>query len=427
MNKQRGFVGVLSALVILTFSAYATKVFYDLNQKQKEQILADQAGRSLQELNFAVMRYLSERGISSTPGTYTGSSWLKGPSCGGPAVSEFLPNCNFRDANPFGDSYETVVSVAGSVATAVITLPYPLYKAERNPVLASRVRSIGASFISGSTPVSQTFSDYILDKTNETIVVTTSTSSSTDIWYRTDGSNQMNANANLGGNAMYNVSSIYGAATAVEDLSSEINVGSAVNVAGVLTVESVGSNNQPDSGHIVVNTFNDENYSFVATGGLSTAFVDSFGVIRVGDGSGATSNARITFNQSNSAADVFVESRSTGDLEIRNGNGDATVIADRFYSESVNRFTDQALYNLTVVRSGTSVPKPNCRAGLTPQIFTAIAGLASNPARPISAFDIQPVDTGTNWVVNVILKTDGPGNVPGAILESRVLVAVKCS
>lgn len=428
IRKQRGVIGVISATLLMSVSISILAVYYQVREEMRIDGLAGQAAADLRELNFALMKYLSENGTSVTPGTYAGSGWLQGSFCGGSAAREYLTNCNFRDVNPFGNTYSTTVSVTGGVATGVITLDFPTYKGEVNPVLGADIRHKAAASLSGSTPVSQTFSDYDLDRTNLRIVVTTSTAPSTDIWYRADGSNQMNADANIGANALYNVSAIYGGGSASEDINTTISVGSAINVAGVMTLDSGSVNGTANSAHIEINSFDDNGHSLIAAGGLSTAFVDSFGRIIVGDGSGGSgANASIEFNQGSLATNPILESTADGDLKLTNGTNNATFLADRIYTESVNRFSDQALYNLTVIGNGGSVPIPSCRAGLTPQLFTFIQGLATNPARPISAFDIVPVVSGSNWIVNIIMKTDGPGTVPSSIIEARIVAAAKCS
>lgn len=433
LRNQRGYVGgllLIGFLLAASSAAYITMI--DLKDMKRVQGQAEEAGRALQQYSFGVMKLISEQGLSVTPGTYTGTGWLKSASCpGGTATRPYISDCSMRDKMPLSSNYQTTVSIVGAVVQTVTTVDWPSFMNEKNPVLAAIVRQTAAGYIAGTSPVAQTFSDYSLDEANKKIVVSVSTSVSTDIWWRTDGSNQLNADGNVGGNSLYGVSAIYGGGAASVDTSTLVEIGSAVNVAGVMEVGKDGSGTTYPNSYLRVNGADTGNlatgYSIVALGSLSALNGDFTGRIVVGDTSGY-SEIQLADGSVDNASNIRLKS-SSGDLLVTNTNSDATLIADRIYIPSVNRYVDQAAFNFTMVKNGDFIPKPVCPAGLglVPQIFLGLSGVAQNPGRPITAFDVRGIDLGAQWQVNLRLKTDGPGNVPDAMIESSIWALVKCS
>lgn len=428
LKRQSGFAALMALVILLAVTSAVSLQQYDKRQRDMLDKRAEEAGVQLQQYAFAAMRYLSENGVNSVPGTYTGANWLKDSTLcaavGGSASRPYLPDCSFRDTNSFGAQYSSVVAVDGAsgVASVTISIPFPQFRDNINGYLASLIRNTAASSLAGSTPVSQTFSAYSIDSATNQITARVATSPSTDIWYRTDGSNKMNADANFGGNSLYGVSAIYGANTATVDLAETISIGNALNVAGVLSVGTTTENTYVE----IFGADSGTNLSLTMEGGLASAFADFAGNIRIGDGTSPASSAQIIFFDSNSNRDVQLYGRSS-DLFVTNADGDATLVADRVYDKNVNRFLDQALFNITMVANGSVITKPSCVAGTVPQIFTAVAGLAQSPGRPITAFRSRAVESANSWMIKVDLKTDGPNMTPDSQIESDILVAVKCS
>ncbi|MEY8198512.1 MAG: hypothetical protein RPS47_04670 [Colwellia sp.] len=440
INNQRGFASIIGALFIIAVISFMFLSFYSIQDKSRSISKAEQAGRHLQTMSFSVMKLISEGGMATVAGTFVGTNWLKGPSCtGGLASGEFL-DCAFRNTNIFGSSYSTVVTVnAGTgVVTAVVSVPWPNHKGEIDPNMGALMRRAAASFLSGNSPVAQTFSDYTLDIPNQTVIATISTSVSNDIWFRTDGSNQMNADANIGGNSLYNVVNIYGGTTAAGSLTDNINLGSAVNISGVLTIDSVFGTGLANSAMIDVLGFDDNGDSITTSGNITTqgnlvAIGNLFAnegdfLSRVVVGDGAGGDASIEFRQYvNGDNSNVVLTGSDGDLFVENGNDDATVIADKLYIQALNRYASQGVYNITMAQHLSIIEKPTCPAGLTPQIFVSMSGLAQSPGRPISTFDVVAIPLLTSWQVDVRMITDGPSESPDNSINSRVLVITKCS
>ncbi len=451
-SKQRGFATIIGALFIIAVVGFMFLSFYSIQDKKRSISKAEQSGRHLQTMSFSVMKLISEGGMATTAGTFVGTNWLKGPSCaGGLAAGEFL-DCDFRNTNIFGNSYSTVVTVnAGTgVVTAVVSLPWPNHKGEIDPNMAALIRRTAASFLSGNTPVAQTFSDYTLNIPGQLVTATISTSVSNDIWFRTDGSTQMNADANMGGNSIYNVGNLFGGATATVSLTDNINLGSAVNIAGVLTIDSVLGTGAANSAKLVVSGFDDNGDSITTAGNISAAGAidaiqnittqgnlvaignlfanegDFLSRVYVGDGAGGDSSIEFREHPNGDARNVVMTGEN-GDLFIENGNNDATVISDKLYIQGLNRYASQGVYNITMAQHQSLIEKPTCPTGLSPQVFVSMAGLAQSPGRPISTFDVVAIPLPTSWQIDVRMITDGPSETDDTLINSRVLVITKCS
>jgi hypothetical protein len=428
-RSQRGYLAVAAIVPALVgFVAYAMIEFANLREAKYQGQMADESGRILQQHTFGVMKLISEQGAAAAVGDFAGSLWLKGAACtGGTAAAPYISSCSFPEGLPRskGVPFNTTISVTGLVATAVIRAPWPgLQNAgPKDPNVAASVRMSAASYLSGSTPVNQTFVEYSLDPVTEEIVATVTTAPSTDIWIRGDGSNQMNADLNVGSNDIYGVTAIYGDATAVSNTGTTVTIGSAMSVDGSL--HSVGDMTTDGSIDAVGNITTDG--SIGAAGDIGTdANLFASGGLTIG--TQGTANSVITFRAAalTGQGNMTLSADTVGDLKLTNADGSATLIADKIYIEDLNRFVSQAVYDVTMAVDGDIIPFPNCAAsGLTPQIFTAISGLGADLGRPIRAFDIEALSVSGGWLLNVLLITDT--NTPVQDFYSDILVVTKCT
>ena len=427
MRRQGGYALVITMTMMVSMISIITIMYTRADFQRSWDNRADVAGRHLQEYVFATQKYLSELGQNTPAGTYSGVGWLKGPSCSGPATDDYLLNCAMQDANALQVSYDTEVSVSAGVATAVITMPWPRdANWEESGALAARIRNVSNSYLSGSTPVAQTFAEYEMDAANKQLIVRVSTAPSTDIWFRTDGSNQMNADANFGGNNLYGVAGIYTDESGANPGGVELEIGSAINARGVITVESPGGGGDT---YLALMESNASGYSLEAEGAIRSNGADFFSRVTVGDGA-TTASTEIEFldNAEGSASNVTI-SGDSGDLVVTNDNGDATVVSDRIYIEAINRFAVQALFNLdTVTINGSeliTVPKPSCPFDTTPQLFTFLDGVKQDPGVPILSWEITEADSGGNWSVGF----DALNQFGELVVEvfANIVIATKCS
>lgn len=424
LKYQSGFALLLELVLVLSIaSSYAGYQLY-VKERERSSTRAMEAGRQLQALSFSVMRYISEQGPATPVGNYTDVLFLKDASCGGTAAEDYL-HCNFIDTNTFNSAYTTDITVSGTTVTAVVSIPWPFYMGETSSRLAGIIRLTAASFLPDTNqPAAQTFATYSLDTVNERVVATISTSTNNDIWLRTDGSNKMNADANLGGNDIYNLNTLYGGATATPSLADSVVVGSNLNVAGIITVNDSLGSGAANSAKIVIQSFDDNGVSLEASGHLLGENGDFTGTLTVGDG-GGTSQIEFRDGAIGSAGNVKLIGLNS-DLVLTNANGDATLVADKVYLKDINRYAEQGVFNVTMARHGDTIPHPPCPSGFTPQIFLGTTGLAGD-GFGIAAFDVKAIPGIGSWTIDARMKTYGPGEVPSASISSDILTLVKCS
>lgn len=436
MNKQKGYAEFILIALMLSVTGLVTAQFFSLLEKHDSRERAIEAGRHLQEYNYGVMRLLSEQGLAVATGTYTGVAWLKSQAnCGGTASSTgaYIANCAFPETNSFGDTYTTVITINGNLIEAETRVRFPQYMSARDVdgvkdgdrYLAAVMRSTAANHISDSSPVAQTFAEYVLEKDDLDIIARVSNSPNDDMWLRTDGSNKMNADLNMNNNNLYGVSHIYGAATAVTDRNIIVTVGSSLNVDGVLTIGDDTGAGVGSESYLDILGKDNQGRSIVAVGGLAANFVDSLGDITLGYAGG---DSRIEFlNDSNSSNNIGIMGKNA-DLEITNGAGNATVYADYVYDQNVNRYLDQAVFNITVAQNGDLIRKPTCAVDRTPQIFLSAAGFSAGYLTTgIAALDTYATTSGNYWLVHVKYKTMDSNVAYSGGAYNKVMAIVKCS
>lgn len=414
-KKQGGFVLLISMVIMLTVSSALAVSLINRERKASDRQKAIEAGVQLRAFSYGVMRYISEQGDSSVPGTYTGTAWLKTSSCSTPgtASSSYLP-CSFPDKNRYRDDYTTVITVVGSDVEANISIPWPKVLGVQSAISAANLRTTAASdnAMIGEYGVTVTpavlgfitFKDVVETQATKTIEATASNNSALGIWMRTDGSTVMNADMGLGGNSIVDV----------DDLIATGQITSGGLVISGTSFDSIST----DGGVYAVGDILAEG-EISAEGNIST-----LGRLDVGDGS---SDSIINFYQSSVASEnVTLRVEGAGDVVISNGDGDAQLIADRVYVQGVNRFASQAVYNMTIVPHGGRIDVITCPGSTVPQVFTSVSGLSQKTPSPISSFDVEISTYGSEWEFNVEMIT-ATGRVSSGDISANILVAVKCS
>jgi hypothetical protein len=411
-KKQDGFALVLSAVLALTVSTALMTLYIDGERKVANKQKAIEAGVELRSFSYGVMRLISESGNTITPGVFVGTSWLKASDCSisgsafGTASEAFLP-CSFPDKNRYRDDYTTEITVSGDNVDATISIPWPEVLGVQSAIAAASLRTIAASDSSqiGGMGVTVTpavlgwltFKDVSETQVTKTIEATASNNSALDVWLRTDGSNSMNANLDMNSNSIDDIRDL--------EATGQATVGS-------LSVSGGSFDSIFTQGGV-----------FVTGDIISEGEMRSFDDLTIGNGGDSSINF---LQSSNSSQNVSIRAEGRGDVVITNGNGDAQLIADRFYIKGVNRFASQGVYNMTIVGQGGDVDIIACPASTVPQVFTAVSGLSQRTAAPIYSYDVVTTTDGSKWTftVEVISST---GRVPPSSIQANILVAVKCS
>lgn len=225
--RQKGIVFLLSAGMGVTASLMVIQEqIKDLNKANYEQ-LASVSGSQIGQYTNALREYVaSQVGAAGTPVDQAGVDWLKDSGCGGLATNPaggYLP-CSFAPQTPLGQAFATAFVRAGSVLTATVSMSQIqlIMKPNYTGVLASKVAEYANSNPSSlSTPASGTFFEHQanpgvnlfaagaeLDPNFGVIQSQVANNPVTDAWLRTDGSNQMLANLDMGFNRIDNAEAI---------------------------------------------------------------------------------------------------------------------------------------------------------------------------------------------------------------------------
>lgn len=213
------------------------------------------------------------------------------------------------------------------------------------------------------------------------------------IYLRTDGSNAMGANLNMGGKGIY-------------------GVGYGINNTGVTAAGSTGTNEIITSGLTVNGTSTLAGNTNVTSGNLvATNNVVANGTLTVAGTS--TLNSSLTVN---GAATVTSDISTSGNVNLTNSTGDVKM-ASLLTGHTSNSVKDM-MPNLVEVASflvgdGTAIASPTCGSGGAPRIFV----IPSSAVMPIYAGNAGYIFSAIGpasgpWTVNA---KDSAGNpLPGA-------------
>jgi len=235
-SKQRGDVTLLGMLLSTAIAIGALSVYFSVQQRQAERADAEMGGVLVAQTADALRRLLTM--APSTPGVVPGGAvngvnWLKPPACGGQAGNPpqgFVP-CSFGD-NFWTPNFRTTITNVGGRWEARLTFVVPRafetnragtiadYLAEKanthltaTPLNAPAPGVVTPGFVTVMTNVPQNANDLSLRPAIMSnpghpdfgrVLVIVSNDPSTDTFLRTDGTNQMWANLNLGGNDLVN-------------------------------------------------------------------------------------------------------------------------------------------------------------------------------------------------------------------------------
>ena len=234
MNRGQSSVGgargqrgnaVIAALIGIAIVGALAVAWLRLAEQQRQDDMAKDAGRSVAQFAVGLRGFVSavqaNNGLAfASP--RVGVDWLKPPACGGlptnPVVG-FLP-CNYR-AGGIGKDFSSTVTVdpTTNVVEARMNYLVPAGRDQGSRVAAARevalqaranqVSGSGTSFfqawanvpVTATAPASPTVAPGA-DAGRVLLVINNAPSN--DVWLRTDGTNRMLANLNMGGNSIGN-------------------------------------------------------------------------------------------------------------------------------------------------------------------------------------------------------------------------------
>ena len=319
----------------------------------------------------------------------------------------------------------------------------------------------GVSQASAAAPMTSTiFNSYIIDytlgATEGTIHSVVDNNASTDAWLRTDGSNQMNANANIGNNSIYNMHSIAvgdnqvaslnnGQIDAVGDINgqSNLNISGNANVTGDATITGItqtnrayvtnssgtyanglqlGGNELIAGAKITTNTVGDQIQDAQAGRTIYEGFYSRGRKVLM---TGASSHevygdgwALYTGNNatvSNVAALSATGSANVNDIYLRSKGV--------WLSDMVSRMPTTAIVATQLAIHNQIISKPACPVGGTPKIFIIPMTWEQKTSPAINWY---AVDFGTFWRVYSYTFNPFPSGTSAATGMARAITQLAC-
>jgi type II secretory pathway pseudopilin PulG len=260
-RAQRGFailesiVGVALFTYMLFIGAQAFAVWLEHQDAQVKGVLVAQ-------YNSAVASWINAAGAAVPTGNYNGIGWLQNAAtcAGATGAEDFLP-CGFDGLLSFGLQFNTQVdtnatdpAVPPGRVRAVTNLGTPrVAGAAANPplmayggaLLRAAQAYVGISQLRAQNLVGLTSYRLLPDPAggpNDQLIAQVDTSVNVDPWLRTDGSNQMLADLNVGGNDVVNSRDV--------NASRNVNAGQDTNTGrDVNAANNVSAGNDLSAGH----------------------------------------------------------------------------------------------------------------------------------------------------------------------------------
>jgi hypothetical protein len=405
-------------MVGVVLLAMVSVLLYQWWQTEAQRERANAYGQVAAQVAVGLRGYIASVQQSAAAGTftgagpYTGVDWLKSPSCGGLASNPpagFVP-CAFT-GGALGASYSTTITYTPATKTVETRTSFVVPidvggVAGLASVAAQTARAARAQqalpangtfyTVFANTPVNataQTPPGSIAAADRGRVLVIASNAPSQDLWLRTDGTNQMLADLNVGGHSVANAKdgTFSGGLEAMNGLlHGNLQVNGAATVNGNLTTVS----NLQVTGAANVNQNLTVNGSSTVNGDSRTNGYNSVGGDLWVDSNSHLQGAVTQGNYS-----------GANNIVLQNG----VVAANDVSLGSVGRYASQGFYNwqTLVLNSPTNISKPNCSAVAggtsTPRIIAVLQGTGSVPdtayggSAPLTTAQVAVNDMGTYW------------------------------
>ena len=220
-KKQQGYMLISAGLALIVFSA-AMMLFYNQQMRRHKQELDSGNGQELAQFALGLRGFIAA--AQSNPailpgGPQTGVNWLKPPACGGLAgnpVEGYVP-CGYTGGlygnllsttitrNPATNFIEARASFVVPASTDRVVQAERIARAARGAAATAPLGLFFSAFanapVSANAPVNP---DLMNVADAGRVLMIASNAPSNDIYLRTDGTNKMLANLNLGGFSLAN-------------------------------------------------------------------------------------------------------------------------------------------------------------------------------------------------------------------------------
>jgi prepilin-type N-terminal cleavage/methylation domain-containing protein len=404
-STHRGFT-LVEMLIVLTIAASVITLGSKLALRWMEKSQAEDLGRMLAQYTAAVSNHLNSA-TPPAPGAYTGTAWLQDaatcPGATGP--SDFLP-CGFRTLLPWGLTFTTTVTnVAGNfnATTTLGTAPLTVGGKTRldlagHSILAARSVT-GASDLGGAM-FTLGLIDFDFNGANVIQSVVSTSSTPAEPWLRVDGTNQMLADLNNGGNRFTNSSGLDWA-------NSQLNAaqGGSVELGGTNTTPGVGTPYIDFHQNGLTQDFNARVIND-ANGRLSVQANTLRSTGQIDAASTAATWSMTTANSGSNAATTPRGSMNVADVWLRSKSAYITQLLPNYVHKGA-----------WLVGNNYTVTKPNCGSG-TPKIIVTEGWQANSSQGYMTS---RAINYSTYWRIDLRTVAD-----PGMVWNGWGLAQVYC-
>lgn len=426
--KETGTTTLIGLLIATTIAAAALPMVAEMQSRQAMRDTANATGQDLAEFALGLRGFIAA--AQSNPalipaGTINGANWLKAPTCGGLATNPangYIP-CDFgnyggRDTL-FEASYQTTITrnAATNYIEARTTF---IPQIPSNPQMRGTVADYiaNAAMSHATIPANGLFSNFMSNvPVNATdlsarvgimsnpaspdfgrVLLIAANAPSNDLWLRTDGTNQMRAALNMGGNDLVNARGIHA--------TGNMNLGGGASIGGDTIINQdlrVGQDSQIGR-DLFVTRDTHTGRDLVAQRDIISA---------AGDIQSTRGNLSASNGISGDARGVVI--------------GDDVYVTDMTLSNGRPPRMTQGVFDMRVVGAGAIVPRPTCPTGLgAPQIFTSIQSIVPNNGAEMHGSRVQVANLGAaGWRITPQVLLAGIGWQQAN--NAQVVVSTKCN
>ena len=280
-KSQRG-ISLIEAMIVIGLSTWYMVSAAQLFQAWANYQIASAQGNKVAKYNSAVASYVTNepaRLSNLNPpqpfpfGSYSGIGWLQTPPCAGAAGAVMYLPCGFDPFSTVGLTFDTTVAQNGQyILTTTILGPAVTGIGVDRAMGGAIVNAANAYAGSYTANLEQSigFTRYAIDPDTGILFTYVDTAILGQPFLRTDGTNQMTGNLNMGNNSLNNANAVN---------SATVNASNTVNAANSVNTSTMNATTDVNAGrNVTANTANQGGNvqiygtSTNLTGRLSAAF-----------------------------------------------------------------------------------------------------------------------------------------------------------
>lgn len=427
--KEAGYTTLIGLLIATGIAAAAIPMMAEMQSRKMALDMASATGQDLAEFSVGLRGFIAAAQANPgliPAGPMNGANWLKPAACGGLATNPpngYIP-CDFGNYGGndtlFEASYLTTFVTSGPPVNYIEARTTFVPQVPANPRSRGMIADHIANAASAETqvPSNGMFINYMsnvpANATDLTARVATmnnpaspdfgrvlliaSNAPSNDLWLRTDGTNQMLAALNMGGNDLVNARGI--------QATGDMNLGGGASIGGDAVINQnlrVGQDGQIGQ-DLFVTRDTHTGRDLVAQRDIISA---------AGDIQATNGNLSASNGVSGDARGVVI--------------GDDVYVTDMVLSNGHPPRMTQGVFEMRVVGAGAIVPRPTCPTGLgEPQIFASIQSIVPNNGAEMHGSRVQVANLGAaGWLITPQVLLAGIGWQQAN--SAQVVVSTKCN